>query len=262
VAVLRAGEGRRFAVMTHGFLGSARNLWSVARRLSAEEPGISILLCDLAGHGTSPPLPPGADLATLAGDLLETALSAGAPAPLWLAGHSLGGRVALRALERGPEAVGAVTLIDASPGPRSEDPADDGPEATVRRLLAAPASASSREEMRAHIVALGIGPRTADWLLMNLVRSGGYHVWRFDRHALAELLARTSADDLWGVVAKFPERVACIRGGASTYVTEEDVRRFRDLGCPVITIPAAGHLVHADRPVELAQALRDRLNRL
>ena len=93
----RTGEGSRPLVLLHGFLGSARNLSTLARALVERDPDLGIVAFDLTGHGASPPLPPGADSATLAGDVLASAHALGLPTPLTLVGHSLGGRIALRA---------------------------------------------------------------------------------------------------------------------------------------------------------------------
>src|SRR5437867_9369430 len=93
----RTGEGPRTILLLHGFLGSRRNLGSLAHRLVERDPGLSVITLDLTGHGESPPLPPEPDLATLGRDALDTATTLAVVRPLWLVGHSLGGRVALRA---------------------------------------------------------------------------------------------------------------------------------------------------------------------
>ncbi|HSP78563.1 MAG TPA: alpha/beta hydrolase, partial [Myxococcaceae bacterium] len=113
----QVGEGARPTVLLHGFLGTGRNLRSLAVAWSEAEPGRRFLLPDLTGHGTSPGLPPGATLETVAGDVVETARAAGLTGPLELVGHSLGGRVSLAASLRFPEQVASVTLLDISPSP-------------------------------------------------------------------------------------------------------------------------------------------------
>jgi hypothetical protein len=115
VACYREGSGPRGVVLLHGFLGSGRNLATLARRWRDRDPGVSLLVPDLTGHGASPPLPEGADLETLAADVLATAAAVGLPQPWRIAGHSLGGRVALRALSL-DSALEAVIALDVSPG--------------------------------------------------------------------------------------------------------------------------------------------------
>jgi pimeloyl-ACP methyl ester carboxylesterase len=47
----------------------------------------------------------------------------------------------------------------------------------------------------------------------------------------------------------------CVRGGASPYVGDADVRRLEAAGCPVATIAGAGHFLHAEQPQAVVDAL-------
>ncbi len=154
----RTGTGTRPLVLLHGLLGSARNLATLARGLAARRDDLAIVAFDLTGHGASPPLPPAPDAATLAADVLTSAAALGLGTPLALVGHSLGGRVALRAAELGPWRIGGVTLLDIGPGPLD---AGEGTEQVLAALLRAPATFAGRGEARAALVAAGLAPR---WL--------------------------------------------------------------------------------------------------
>jgi pimeloyl-ACP methyl ester carboxylesterase len=237
-------------VLLHGFLGSGRNLRSLAQRWAAREPDRRLLVPDLTGHGASPPLPPGADLSTLAGDVLETVEAAGLVPPLTLVGHSLGGRVALAAARRA--AVSDLVLLDIAPGPIE---VDRGSGRVLDILLAAPEEAPSRRDLRQHLVLAGLSGETADWLAMNVRVEDGRARWTFDRQALGRLQEKTSAEDLWDVVEGRRIAVRCIRGGRSQYVQEADVRRLEAAGCSVQTLAGSGHEVH----VEAIDALLDAL---
>src|SRR5207253_4254929 len=96
LAQTRVGAGPRALFLLHGFLGSARNLATLARGLAQRRPEYSVIALDLTGHGDSPPLPPRPDVAVIARDVLQTARALNIPPPWTLVGHSLGGRVALR----------------------------------------------------------------------------------------------------------------------------------------------------------------------
>src|SRR5688572_11619765 len=65
------GSGPRAVLVLHGFLGSGRNLGSLAQLIASRLGDVKLVLPDLLGHGTSPPLPDGADLGTLADAALE-----------------------------------------------------------------------------------------------------------------------------------------------------------------------------------------------
>jgi esterase len=257
LASVRFGEGPRPLILLHGFLGSARNLASLGRGLSHRRSDLSVFALDLTGHGGSPPLPPGADLAVLARDVLATARSIRERTAMTVVGHSLGGRVALRAALLDPAAFAHVTLLDISPsGGRP-----GGETATVvEALLRAPDAAPDRQAFRAHFAAAGLTTALTEWLLLNLVHDDGRYRWRVDRAALARLHEETAREDLWPAVEGTRTYGAtCVRGGRSPYVGEADARRLRDAGCTVITISEAGHFVHVERPADVLAALEDDL---
>lgn len=243
----QVGEGPRAVVLLHGFLGSGRNLRSLATRWAQVDPSRRLLLPDLTGHGASPPPPQGATLATVAADVLETAEAHGLRGPLELVGHSLGGRVGLAAARLAPERVRAVTLLDIAPGPL-EPPLTSATGRLLEALREAPASVPSRAAMRSVLLGRGLSPALTDWLLMNLAPlpggEGGLG-WRVDREALAALHERANAEDLWGVIGQPGLEVRCIRGARSPFVTDADARRLRAAGCEVETLEA-GHYVHVD----------------
>jgi pimeloyl-ACP methyl ester carboxylesterase len=250
----QVGEGQRPTVLLHGFLGTGRNLRSLATAWSALDEERRFLLPDLTGHGASPRLPPGATLATVAGDVLETARAAGLRGPLELVGHSLGGRVSLAASLLFPDDVARVSLLDISPSPISTSQSESGK--VMEKLLTAPPGAPDRKTMRAELMGRGLSAPLTDWLLMNLepAPDGGVR-WRFERESLAEFHGRVNGEDLWAALERPGARVRCIRGGRAHYVTDADLARMEALGCPVATLPEAGHFVHVDAPDALLRWL-------
>jgi esterase len=247
------GAGSRPALLLHGFLGSGRNLASLARQWTARDPGRRLALADLTGHGDSPPLPENASLDDLAADVLALLDRLGIVEAVPIVGHSLGGRVALAAARRSPGRVASVTLLDIPPGPLPKA----GGTTVLSLLMEAPPRFTDRAAGRAWFTGRGLPGPLADWLTMNLVRdpAGDGLRWRIDREALAAFHARQNAEDLWPVVVGGALPVTCIRGGASDYVGEDDVRRFEAAGAKLVTLPGAGHFVHVDA----LDALVDRL---
>ncbi|SET78815.1 Pimeloyl-ACP methyl ester carboxylesterase [Stigmatella erecta] len=250
----QVGEGEVPTVLLHGFLGSGRNLRSLAMAWSEAEPQRRFLLPDLTGHGTSPALPPGADLDTLARDVHETARAQGFTGPVDWVGHSLGGRVSLAASLLFPAEVARVTLLDITPSPVPVSLMESG--MVLNLLMQAPDTAPSRKEMRADLMGRGLSAGLADWLVMNLepTPEGGVR-WRFGRQALAELHGRVNQRDLWAAVERPGAKVRCIRGGRARYVPDEDLARLERAGCPVATLPEAGHFVHVEALPALLQWL-------
>lgn len=242
----RVGDGPRPVVLLHGFLGSGRNLGTLARRWSEADPTLTILLPDLTGHGSSPPLPAGATIFETAHDVLETASAAGLPGPYRFVGHSLGGRVSLAALTVLPELVESVTLLDIAPGPLSNR------DQTADILAQAPAHFDDRDEARRFLLDRGLAPPIVEWLLLNLEAQdeGGYR-WRIERQTLADARPRFNAADLWPTVERRLAPIRAVRGSLSRYVKDDDVQRYEQNGVSVTTIEGAGHFVHVDKPKEL-----------
>lgn len=252
---LHVGDGPRGIVLLHGYLGSGRNLWSLARTWSREDPTLRFLLVDLTGHGTSPPLSPETTLSSVADDVLETARAEDLPAPWTIVGHSLGGRIALAALDRDPSTVERVVLLDISPGPVGMA---GGSHTLVAEAFArVPPWFATREEARAALNAEGLSRPMVDWLLTNLIAKDGGFGWRVDRQALLDLRPAHNAVDLWSIVERYGPRVRCIRGARSPYVPDEDAARMEQLGCRVQTIADAGHFLHVDALPELVTLLRN-----
>jgi esterase len=251
LAHTRTGGGPRALVLLHGFLGSSRNLATLVRELSGRDTSLTLVVLDLTGHGASPPLPAGADTATLARDVFETAGRLGLPRPLRLVGHSLGGRAALRACLLDPAAVAHVTLLDIGPSSLR----DQGETArVVEALVGAPEAGANRDIFRDYFRKAGMSRDLTEWLLLNLIRDGGSYRWRIDRAALAALHPRIRAENLWPAVdGPRPYSLHCIRGGLSDYVSDDDARRLRAAGCPVDTVEEAGHFLHVERPAEVAE---------
>ena len=247
LAHIRVGDGPQPLAVLHGFLGSGRNLATLARDLAAGAPQSSVYVFDLPGHGGSPPLAPDADLAAVARQLLASVRALNAM-PWTLVGHSLGGRVALAAALLDPRAIAHLTLLDITP---SALPTGGETGRVVDALLGAPEEARSREDFRAWFARAGLTPALTDWLLLNLERTGDRLRWRIDRAALAAFYPRINAEDLWRAVeAPRDYGLHAVRGALSGYVSEADARRLEAAGARVDTVEGAGHFLHVDRPAE------------
>jgi pimeloyl-ACP methyl ester carboxylesterase len=243
------GEGDAHVVLLHGFLGSGRNLATLARDLAAA--GYRVLVPDLPGHGASPPLSADPSLRELALGVLDALPADG---PVCVVGHSLGGRVGIVLRSVAPQRVRRLIVLDVSPGPLRSHL---GPGGVLGPLLAAPDTCAEREEMLRFLRSEGLSEPLAAWLVMNLQRGeDGGHRWRVDRAALRRLHDATRGEDLWELVRGTGRVDLCIRGGSSDFVTAADATRLQALGCVVHTLPGAGHFVHVDAPAALARGLQ------
>ena len=247
------GAGAKPTILLHGFLGSGKNLRTLAQRWSDRDPTRVFLLPDLRGHGSSPPADGRTDLRAMARDVIDTARAEELRAPLEVVGHSLGGRVGLAGSLVAPAEISRVTFLDITPGPIASGRSESG--RVLEVLLQAPEEAADRRQLRAAVMDRGLSPALADWLMMNVVQEGGSYRWRFDRQSLARLHERVNSEDLWEAVERPGANVRCIRGGVSGYVSRADVERMQRAGCRVDTLPNAGHFVHVDALEPLLELL-------
>jgi pimeloyl-ACP methyl ester carboxylesterase len=237
-------------LLLHGFVGSGRNLASFAARWAARNPTLRIIVPDQLGHGSSPPLPEPPTLDALA-DAARELLQAQAAEDALIVGHSLGGRVALRlATAKTPR----VVLLDISPSPIT---LTDGLDAVLAVLVAAPPTAPTRDAMRTYFTAAGVSGALADWVLMNLVGTPAGLAWRTDREQLRRLNEDASARDLWADAERLRERLLCVRGAESHFVSGSDAARLAQSGAKVVTLAGAGHFLHVDLPEALLDILEE-----
>jgi pimeloyl-ACP methyl ester carboxylesterase len=106
---LVCGEGEPL-VLVHGLGGAAANWLALAPLLLR---GRRLLVPELPGHGGSEPLPAAPNLNAYADSLAEVAEREGL-FPAAIAGHSLGGAIALRLAIRRPDGVSRLVLAAAA----------------------------------------------------------------------------------------------------------------------------------------------------
>jgi esterase len=259
LAFFERGDGEKPVLMLHGYLGSARNLGSLSQKLCEARPDLKLFVCDLPGHGGSAPLSSPPTFESLVGPIQRfvSDLAQRFGQPVAAVGHSMGGRVSLAVSQRAP--VSQVVLLDIAPGPIGDRNKDL--EVLARALVEAPAVVNSRDEMRDHLLGVGLSRMLSDWLLMNLVGNGDTLVWRLDRDALVALGRATRDDDLWAAAENLGPQLSCAYGERSGFVHTEDVLRLTELGAKVVAIANAGHFVHVEALEFLTQTLASLITR-
>jgi len=168
--VARWGAGPPAVLAVHGITASHLAWAGVAARL----PGVPLLAPDLRGRGRSSELPGPYGMARHADDVLAVLDQSGAERVV-LAGHSMGGFVALALAARHPERVSSLVLIDGGPPlPRPEGvtveealAATLGP-AVQRLSMTFPSREAYRDYWRAH-PALTWGPLVEAYVDYDLV---------------------------------------------------------------------------------------------
>lgn len=165
---LERGRDGRLLLLIHGNLASAR-WWE--RVMAALPPEIRILAPELRGCGDSDKPEGDWSIADLAGDLLLLARSLELP-PFTVAGHSLGGAVALQMALDCPACVEGVVLINPAPPTglpmtpeRTQFVAETSrrPEA-LEAALAAMLPTAPRDELYRQVMADAVSKSAGAWM--------------------------------------------------------------------------------------------------
>jgi pimeloyl-ACP methyl ester carboxylesterase len=238
-------------LVVHGLFGSGRNWGSIAKRLALHRQVVTV---DLRNHGESP-WSPTHDYPALAGDLAETIARHGGR--MDVLGHSMGGKAAMVLALTEPDRVARLVVADVAPVAYQHD--------QMRYI----------DAMRSLDLA-GIGPRSqADAalaervpeapvraiLLQSHAIENGRADWRLNLDALA-----TEMPKILGfpeIDARFTGPTLFLTGAASDYVRPAYRERILAL-FPAeehVSLPGAGHWLHADAPNPFIAAVERFLSR-
>jgi esterase len=235
-------------VLLHGLFGAGGNWQGIARRLAAER---RVLVPDLRNHGASPHAP-AMDYASLAADV-GALLDAEGIAQALVAGHSLGGKVAMWLALEAPARIAALGVVDIAPVRYPP-----GFEALVTALAALPlADIAGREDADRRLREPIPDARVRGFLLQNLQRSEHGWRWRCNLDAIAQALpALRGFPDAAG--RQFPGPAWFLYGTASAYVGQAQLPAIRTLFplARLRAVPNAGHWVQTDQPDAFVAALR------
>jgi pimeloyl-ACP methyl ester carboxylesterase len=252
----------RWVFVLHGIFGSGKNWRTVMRRLVDRRPAWGVALVDLRMHGESQDALGPHTIAAAAGDLsvLERALAADGKNVRCVAGHSLGGKVALRYAADREQPLSQVWVLDADPSAKPDAMAGKGrgtPVDVLEALEELPSEYESRKEFVGQVTARGLDRGLAQWLAMNLVEGGDGYRMSLDPAALRSLMASFFSSDMWAVVDQVADasELHVVLGGDSAAVAPESRKRLRETRAIVHEIVAAGHWLHVDAPDALLELL-------
>ncbi|MBI2993280.1 MAG: alpha/beta fold hydrolase [Gammaproteobacteria bacterium] len=247
------GQGDPLLIL-HGLFGSKRNWLSIAKPLSEF---VQVIAVDLrnhgnSGHATTMSYPEMAeDVIQLANQLhLEQ---------FTLAGHSMGGKVAMTAALHHPDRIRRMMVLDIAPVPY-----DSGFARYLDVMQTMPLDRiASRKEAEQHLATVIENDLVRQFLLQNLVRDQGAFRWRINLQAIGDNLPE---------IAGFPEVDAgttytgpslFVSGGRAEYLTpahEPVIRRYFP-GAELHIIKNAGHWLHVEEAAAVLEGFRRLLDR-
>jgi esterase len=257
------GNGPPLMIL-HGLYGSSDNWVSIARNISKS---FTVYLPDLRNHGQSPHSDHH-DYESLSKDIYEFAEDLHLD-KFFLAGHSMGGKAAIKFAMSWPEKVAGLVIIDISPFPAS-DP-DRSFYKQHKKILDIILSTdvshiSTRSEAETLLAAKIDSEEIRGFILKNLQRtSDNSFIWKLDAHSLLKNLNNIMDGIQRPTVETFPVTgfpVIFLKGEDSDYIPESDFSDIKRIfpAAEIIIIKDAGHWIHTDRPDEIEKSMLSLLN--
>jgi pimeloyl-ACP methyl ester carboxylesterase len=241
-------------VLLHGGAQNAHTWDTVALAL-----GRPLVATDLPGHGHSDGGRQGSTDLRANADDVATVVRALAPDARGVVGMSLGGLTTLALADRHPDVVGAVVLVDVTPGVTAEKAQ------AITSFVNGPESFASFDEILARTVQFNPTRSVSSLrrgILHNAVqRADGTWVWRHACFRAADAAAPPTVDftSLWDAVSRLTVPLMLVRGTrAGSVLDDEDEAELRRR-CPTARVEHvdAGHSVQGDAPIQLAHLIDD-----
>ncbi len=245
IEVREAGAGP-CVILLHGYpLDGA--MWSgVARGLATR---FRVLKPDLPGHGENPAAAP--DHLDGHADFVE-AIVRELPAPVGLAGFSMGGYVSLALLRRGATALRALALVDT----RAEADDDEGRKKRDDAIAVARSGGATKiaDAMVPKLLSeASLGSRDLTERLRRII------LRQKPETIAADLAAMRDRPDAAALLAQIRIPTAVLVGELDALTPPALSERMADAipGARLVKIPGAGHLTPMERPGAVAAALGD-----
>lgn len=237
------GEGEPLIII-HGLFGSKRNWMTLARRLGELAHVIAL---DLRNHGDSTHTP-AMSFEQMAEDVSHLSEQLGFER-VNIAGHSLGGKVAMMHALHYPARTTRLMVLDVAPVRY-----DSGFGPYIEAMQSVPlARIRERREAERYLADAVASPAVRMFLMHNLVRDGDGFRWRLNLDALAHNLDALAGFPDLPADLRYHGPTTFLRGDRSNYLQPEHepgIRaRFPD--ARMHTVSDAGHWIHADQPARV-----------
>jgi esterase len=246
-------------VVLHGLYGSSDNWVSIAKKISDR---YTVYLPDLRNHGQSPHSREH-NYKTMANDLHEMIEDLNIVKFL-LAGHSMGGKVAMKYALEWPESLYSLVIIDISPSgttDRNNVIYLQHLEILETILSVRLPGIRSRDEVDKQLSERIDSEKTRALIMKNLRRTDdGSFEWKLNAKSLLENINNImegiiTPGQVINHVTGFP--VTFVRGELSEYIQQDDFKAISSIfpAAEMKVVKGAGHWINAEKPDEIADIL-------
>lgn len=241
-------------IILHGLWGASDNWLPMAGLLTDR---FRIILPDLRNHGQSPQ-DAEMNYEVMSDDVAELIASLDLPIKPIIAGHSMGGKVVMNLLLKKPEIVAKGIVIDVAPINYANDNHMD--HIGLLNFVRFTNLGGFREwqEVSDLIVRQFPDERLRQLLLKNIRKHRDGFSWRINAEAINNHLADLLGWNRPGQVVNGHKEVLFIKGANSDDIQRPHWAVIKEMfpAATHITIPHAGHWIHAEQPHALAQCFR------
>jgi esterase len=230
-------------IILHGLFGSLDNWQPVSRRLGEH---FQVFALDLRNHGRSPHSDD-FNYQVMAEDMREFMEQHGL-SQAHVLGHSMGGKAAMHFALHYPQLVARLIVVDIAP--RAYAPVHLP---LFDAMLSLDLSSfSERHQIDAALAAAIPETATRQFLLKNIGRDD-YGAFRWKLNLLALRRNYPQLNQPIHSAQAFNHPTLFLKGERSDYIHDADIQLIKVIfiNAQIITIPGAGHWIHADTPEKL-----------
>ncbi|OEK06828.1 alpha/beta fold hydrolase [Roseivirga misakiensis] len=241
------GEGKPLIIL-HGLFGSLDNWVTLGKKFGED---FKVFLVDQRNHGQSfhdatfSYEAMSEDLCQFMGEMSINSAH--------LIGHSMGGKTVMEFARKYPEKVDKLVVADI--GPKSYPVHHT---AIIKAFYSVPINTlKSRKEadeiLSTQIEDFGI----RQFLLKNLARTENGFKWKMNLDVIATQIEEVGKG--LNQNATFKKESLFIRGGKSDYILDGDVNLIHSIfpNSKIATVEGAGHWLHAEKPMDFYQQVRN-----
>lgn len=246
IAYKEFGKGKPLVIL-HGLFGSSDNWQSIGKQLGER---FHVFIPDQRNHGDSFH----SDTFTydaMAGDLKEFLEKHGIERPA-LIGHSMGGKTVMKFCVNHPDLFDKAIVVDIGPKAYPVTHEDLLQAMQSLDLSKIETRQEAEDELSRSVSSKGVRL----FLLKNLKRENGGYAWKLNLPVIGKNLANVGE----GLENKTytDKPFLFIRGEKSDYIQDQDSISIVSLfpNSNIVTVPGAGHWVHAENPEGFLKEVR------